>query len=124
MISQDFQTEIEFELPRGFSDSEGTLHKKGKMRMATAADEINPYLDPRTKQNELFSTIIILSRVVISLGSLPSINTNIIENLFSIDLAYLLDLYNRLNRDGSNSIKTLCPHCKQEFLVDLSPGED
>ena len=37
--SMDLITEFEFELPRGYLDEKGELHKKGVMRMATAADD-------------------------------------------------------------------------------------
>ena len=41
------QTEFEFELPKGYVDQNGDLHKRGTMRLATAADEILPLRDPR-----------------------------------------------------------------------------
>lgn len=47
----DLITEFEFELPRGYLDENGELHKKGVMRMATAADEILPLRDPRVVSN-------------------------------------------------------------------------
>ena len=37
-----FQTEIQFTLPKGYLGADGTLHKEGLMRLATAADEILP----------------------------------------------------------------------------------
>src|SRR5207244_479957 len=74
-----FKTEIEFTLPRGFLDSEGTLHKDGVMRLATAADEILPQKDPRVQANPAYLTIIVLSRVVTRLGSLPDVNPRIVE---------------------------------------------
>ena len=37
-----FQTEFEFTLPCGYLDEDGTLHRDGVMRRATAADEILP----------------------------------------------------------------------------------
>ena len=40
-------TEYEFELPRGYVDSNGDVHKRGKMRLATAGDEISATRDPR-----------------------------------------------------------------------------
>ena len=58
-----FQTEFEFELPRGYVDQNGEVHKKGVMRLATAADEIMPLRDPRVQQNPGYLTIILLSRV-------------------------------------------------------------
>lgn len=92
-----FQTEIDFELPRGYVDSAGTLHRRGIMRLATAADEILPLRDPRVVQNEAYLTVIVLARVIVRLGSLADIHTGVIEGLFASDLAYLQRLYERLN---------------------------
>src|SRR4249920_4148028 len=92
-----FQTEIDFELPRGYVDSGGTLHRRGVMRLATAADEILPLRDPRVAQNEAYLTVIVLSRVILKLGSLADIHTGVIEGLFASDLAYLQRLYERFN---------------------------
>jgi hypothetical protein len=92
-----FQTEIEFELPRGYVDGSGTLHRRGVMRLATAADEILPLRDPRVTQNEAYLTVIVLSRVIVRLGSLADIHTGVIEGLFASDLAYLQRLYERFN---------------------------
>ena len=43
------QTEFPFKLPKGYVDREGTLHREGTMRLATALDEILPLRDPRVK---------------------------------------------------------------------------
>lgn len=48
------QTEYDFSLPMGYVDESGTLHKKGKMRLATAADEILPMKDPRVQSNPAY----------------------------------------------------------------------
>ena len=93
-----FQTEFEFTLPCGFLDEEGTLHKDGVMRRATAADEILPLKDPRVQKNEAYLVVILLSRVITRLGSLAAINPKVIEGLFATDLAFLQELYNRINR--------------------------
>ena len=82
-----FQTEFEFELPRGYVDQNGEVHKRGVMRLATAADEIMPLRDPRVQQNPGYLTVILLSRVVTKLGTLQAINNRVIENLFTIDMA-------------------------------------
>lgn len=92
-----FQTEIEFELPKGYLDEAGTLHRQGTMRLATAADEILPLRDPRVQQNEAYFVVIILARVITRLGSLPDINTGVIEGLYASDFAYLQRLYDKLN---------------------------
>lgn len=115
-----FQTEYEFTLPRGYLDHTGTLHKRGVMRLATAADEILPLKDPRVQQNPGYLTIILLARVVTQLGSLPAVDTRMIENLYTVDLAYLQDLYEKINTMESPLYKTVCPHCSQEIEVPIN----
>lgn len=95
--SGGLQTEFDFTLPRGYVDKDGTVHKTGRMRLATAIDEIAPLRDPRVRANQAYLVIILLARVVTRLGSVDVIDTNVIENLFSADLAFLQDLYRRIN---------------------------
>jgi len=114
-----FQTEFEFELPRGYVDASGEVHKKGTMRLATAADEILPMRDPRVQQNPGYLTVILLSRVITRLGTLNSINTKIIEGLFTIDMAYLQDLYQRINMTDVPAYKVTCPKCEHTFELPL-----
>jgi hypothetical protein len=92
-----FQTEIDFELPKGYVDETGTLHRHGVMRLATAADEILPLRDPRVQQNEAYLAVIVLARVVVRLGSLSDIHTGVIEGLYASDLGHLQRLYERFN---------------------------
>ena len=97
-----FQTEIEFELPKGYVDDEGILHRHGTMRLATAADEILPLRDPRVQQNEAYLAVIVLARVVTRLGSLSDIHPGVIEKLYASDMAYLQRLYESFNSDESD----------------------
>jgi hypothetical protein len=112
-----FKTEIEFTLPRGYLDNEGTLHKDGVMRLATAADEILPLKDPRIQANPAYLTIIVLSRVVTRLGSLPDVNPRVIEGLYAADVSYLQSLYQNVNADGTGMTKVVCPNCDHQFEV-------
>ncbi len=115
-----FQTEYEFTLPLGYPDAEGNLHREGVMRLATAADEILPLKDPRVQSNQAYLIVILLSRVITRLGSLGQINPKVVEGLYSADLAYLQEFYNRINRNGAASVETLCPKCAHEFSVELN----
>jgi hypothetical protein len=92
-----FATEVDFTLGKGYLDTEGALHNKGVMRLATAADEILPLKDPRVQQNPGYLTIIVLARVITSLGTLPDVNTKVVEGLFVSDLDELQRLYEQLN---------------------------
>lgn len=115
-----FQTEFEFTLPLGYVDTDGNLHRAGVMRLATAADEILPLKDPRVQANEAYLIVILLSRVITRLGSLEQINPKVIEGLYSADLAYLQEFYNRINRGGRASIPAVCPKCETGFSVELN----
>ncbi|MDE6420173.1 MAG: DUF4815 domain-containing protein [Lachnospiraceae bacterium] len=115
-----FQTEYEFELPRGYLDRDGMLHKSGTMRMANAADEILPLKDARVQQNPSYLTVILLARVVTSLGTLPAVDTRVIEGLYTMDLAYLQDLYERINTMETPCYRIVCPHCGKEAEVPVN----
>ncbi len=115
-----FQTEVPFTLPRGYMDSEGTLHKNGVMRLATAADEILPLKDPRVQQNPAYLTVIVLSRVITKLGTITSLNPKIIEDLYASDLSYLQALYQSVNSDGKFNLKAVCPNCEHRFEVEMN----
>lgn len=115
------QTEFEFTLPKGYLDENGTLHRDGVMRLATAMDEIAPLRDPRVRNNEAYLTVVLLSRVITRLGTLRAVSTNVIENLFAADLSYLYDFYRRLNEEGTNQIPVTCPNCDHHFEVEVIP---
>ena len=113
------QTEYEFTLPKGYVDEEGNLHRHGTMRLATAMDEIAPLRDPRVRTNEAYMVIILLSRVITKLGSLPDVNPGIIERLFTADLSYLQEFYQRINGEGGTRFAVTCPQCGASFEVDM-----
>jgi hypothetical protein len=114
------QTEFEFTLPKGYVDQEGNLHRQGSMRLATAIDEIAPLRDPRVRANEAYMVIILLSRVITRLGTLPDVNPHVIEGLFTADISYLQEFYQRVNGDGTPHIPVACPQCGTKFEVDIS----
>lgn len=111
-----FQTEFEFILPKGYVDPAGTLHKQCVMRLATAGDEIAPMRDPRVQKNPEYLAVILLSRVIVKLGTVDMINTQVIENLFSADFAYLQEMYNTINKSNVEEHLVTCPKCMHEFV--------
>ena len=99
-------TEFSFTLPRGYLGSDGTVHRRGVMRLATARDEIEPLRDPRVQgADDPYLTIIVLSRVVTELGSLSAVTPREIENLFAADLAFLQDLYVVVNFGSTADVR-------------------
>lgn len=110
----DLKTEYEFVLPRGYVDAEGNVHREGVMRLANAKDEIVPLNDLRVQRNRAYLIIVLLSRVVTRLGTLPEVNTGVVENLFAGDLRFLEEMYNRINEDEA-VVKITCPECGAKF---------
>ena len=90
------------------------------MRLATARDEIIPQRDPRVRENEAYLTVLLLSRVITRLGTLPDVHPGVIENMFASDLAFLQDLYRRINQEGSTQAVVTCPACSNEFTVEMA----
>ena len=120
------KSEYAFTLPRGLVDSAGTVHKDGVMRLATARDEIAPLRDPRVRDNEAYLTVLLLSRVVTSLGDLDQVTPGVVEGMFATDLSFLQDHYRRINTEGSPRAAVRCPSCEHGFEVELAgsrPGE-
>ncbi|WP_018259027.1 hypothetical protein [Halomicrobium katesii] len=122
MTDQALQTEFEFTLPQGYVGDDGTLHKEGRMRLATAADEIQPLQDPKVQSNQSYLTIALLSRVVTELGTLETVDKSVIEDLFVNDLEYLQAMYERVNNHGTNTVESGCPDCGNAFEVDVESG--
>jgi hypothetical protein len=120
--SAPLRTEFTFRLPRGYVDGDGRVHRDGVMRLATARDELIPLRDDRVRENPAFLTVVLLGRVVTRIGEITDIHAGIIESLFASDLAFLQDLYRRVNTEGHTRAAVQCPACQHQFAVDVSGG--
>ncbi|HEX5240399.1 MAG TPA: hypothetical protein VFW20_05325 [Candidatus Limnocylindrales bacterium] len=116
----ELRTEFPFILPRGYVDQAGVVHRDGVMRLATAKDELVPQRDPRVRENEAYLTVLLLSRVITRLGRVGEVHPGIIENMFASDLAFLQDLYRRINQEGTTQAAVTCPACNHEFSVEMA----
>lgn len=113
-------TVYDFELPRGYVDSVGEVHRKGKMRLATAGDEINATRDPRVLSNPSFLTIVILASVITELEGMDTVVPNIVERFFTADLAFLQDMYQRINSITPPTMTVVCPDCGKTHEVPIN----
>ena len=119
---QGLRTEFSFLLPRGYVDAAGTVHRDGVMRLATARDELVPLRDDRVRENPAYLSVVLLARVIERIGTIDDIHAGIVENLFATDLAFLQDLYRRVNTEGHTRATVTCPACEHHFAVDVSGG--
>jgi len=119
---EELRTEFPFSLPRGFVDSAGRVHRNGVMRLATARDELLPLHDDRVRENPAYLTVVLLARVITRLGDLGEVHAGVIERMFAADLAFLQDMYRRINVEGTTRARVVCPSCHHEMTVDLAGG--
>jgi hypothetical protein len=116
------RTEFDFTLPRGYVDRSGMVHRQGTMRLATARDELVPLFDDRVREHEEYLTVVLLARVITRLGTIDDVHAGILENMFAADVAFLQDLYRRINQEGHTRAAVSCPACQHEFTVDVAGG--
>ncbi|MGH3815046.1 MAG: hypothetical protein ACRDUV_21810 [Pseudonocardiaceae bacterium] len=119
---QVLRTEFPFMLPRGYVDESGTVHRSGVMRLATARDELVPLRDDRVRENPAYLSVVLLARVITRLGSIEDIHAGMVEVFFASDLAFLQDLYKRVNAEGHTRAAVTCPSCRHDFDIDLAGG--
>ena len=110
--------EIEFELPRGYKDKEGTVHKFGVLRHATGLDR--EALDKVVTQNPSMANTLLLARCIKSLGTAP-ITDDLLRNLSMRDRNYLFSLI----RDTSfgydvSDFEIECPSCERELSISFN----
>ena len=118
------QTEIAFTLPRGYVDERGAVHREGRMRLATARDEIEPLREVEVRQNQAYLSVLLLSRTITSIGDVTDITPQLVEGLFAADFDHLQRLYERINSDGDAVGVVNCPACAHKFEVDMTEVED
>lgn len=116
----ELQTVYPFRLPKGYLDGEGILHREGQMRLATAGDELSALRDPRVKADESMMNVLLLSKVVTSLGTLTEVTPQVMEGLFVGDLEFLQNMYETINKVDNPKIQVTCPKCGHQFTDALN----
>lgn len=119
---EGLSTEFAFELPRGYLHSDGTLHRHGRMRLATARDELRPQIDVRVKENPAYLSVVLLSQVITELGTITDVHAGVVERMYATDVAFLQDFYRRINSEGHTRAGVTCPSCETAFEIDLAGG--
>lgn len=114
------ETIYEFTLPKGYVDNNGGVHRNGKMRLATAGDEISATRDPRVLSNPSYLTIVILSKVIVEMEGLEVITPSHIERMFTADLAFLQDMYQKINDVEPPKMQVVCPDCGKIHVVPVN----
>ena len=76
--------------------------------------------DPRVRENEAYLTILLLSRVVTRSAACRRSTPASSRVCPASDLAFLQDLYRRVNQEGHTQASVTCPACNHAFTVDVA----
>ncbi|HZN56717.1 MAG TPA: phage tail assembly protein [Planctomycetota bacterium] len=87
----------EFELHDGYTDRSGEVHRSGRLRPATAGDELRALRDFRVHIWPERYLDLVLCRSVARLGTLERIDPGVIGGLSDRDRAQLEALYREVN---------------------------
>jgi hypothetical protein len=118
------RTEVPFTLPKGYVDGNGNVHREGRMRLATARDEIEPLGDAEVRQNQAYLSVLLVARTVTRIGEITEITPELVEGLYAGDFDHLQRLYERINSNGESVGVVTCPNCSHQFEVDMTEIED
>lgn len=114
------ETVYDFTLPKGYVDANGDVHRQGKMRLATAGDEISAARDPRVIANPAYLSVVVLAKVITYLEGVEMVTPTTIERMFTADLAFLQDMYQKINDIEVPKMTVVCPDCGKSFEVALN----
>lgn len=104
---------IEFELPRGYKDKKGEVHKNGKMRLPTGIDR--EILTPLARTNLAKAETVMLTRLCKFDDGLP-VDDDIMGSLSIRDREYLQKLLQE-NTFGVNlQTEVVCDSCGESFM--------
>lgn len=88
------------------------------MRLATARDELTPLRDPTVEgPDDPRLTVLVLARVIERLGTVPIVNSYVVEGLFAVDLAFLQDFYGVINFGSQDEYEQLVAAQRAAALV-------
>lgn len=118
IIPYDGLEEIEFELPRGYTDKEGNLHKNGVLRLATGLDR--EILNKSFTQNPSVANTLLLARCIKSIGTVP-VTDNMLRQLSLKDRNYLFKVM-REHAFGFDidNFEIECPNCGREIEISFN----
>ncbi len=111
------RTEFRFTLPRGTGiRPEAGRKVSGTMRLAKVSDIVGIERDSLVQKNGGAFYVVLLSKVITSLGAEGGINRNTIERLCPVDFAFLVDFLHEINHQVIKKVPLTCPACGTEFL--------
>ena len=112
-----------FELPKGYVDEKGEVHKEVVLREITGADQ-EAMLNPQLRNNAAKMLSALLARVMVRLGSLEKakINTHVAASMVKTDRDFIIMKLKEIDSGPEMDIDVECPDCGKKFkaMLDIS----
>lgn len=120
------RNEFRFTLPKGTGIKTENGHKvTGIMRLVKVSDIVMIERDSTVQKNSGAFYIVLLSKVITSLGAERNINRNTIEKMSPVDFAFLVDFMHEINHQVIKKIPLKCPKCNSEYYGEFEQlGEE
>ena len=124
MTEEIVKTEYSFELPKGYVDKDGTLHKEVVLREITGSDQ-EAMLNPQLRTNPAKMLTALLARVIVKLGSLEEkkIDTSVTAGMFKSDRDFLIMKLKEIDSGPDMEIDVECPGCGNKFKAMLDMAD-
>lgn len=121
---QTIRTEYTYELPKGYVDKDGRLHREVTIREITGADQ-EAMLNPALKNNPAKMLTALLARVIVSLGSLEKgrIDTLVTGGMLKSDRDFLVIKLKEIDSGPDMEINVECPQCGHKFKAMLEMSD-
>ena len=123
MSGDTVKTEYEFELPKGYVDEKGQVHREVTIREITGADQ-EAMLNPQLRNNPAKMLTALMARVITRLGSLEGrqIDTRVTAAMFKSDRDFLILKLKEIDSGPEMDIDVECPDCGRKFkaMLDIS----
>jgi len=111
------RNEFRFTLPKGIGVKTEAGHKAtGIMKLVKVKDLVMIERDSTVQKNTAAFYVVLLSKVITTLGIEKSINRNTIEKLHPVDFAFLVDFMHEINHQVLRKFSLTCPNCNSNFF--------
>jgi len=123
MKNDAVKSEYTYELPKGYVDDKGQLHKDVTIREITGADQ-EAMLNPQFRNNPAKMLTALLARVIVKLGALEGrqVDTHVTADMFKSDRDFLIMKLKEIDSGPEMEIDVECPDCGKKFkaMLDIS----
>lgn len=112
--------EFRFTLPKGTGIKVEDGHKVlGNMRLVKVKDIVMIERDSSVQKNSGAFYIVLIAKVIVSLGAEKNINRSTIEKMNPVDFAFLADFMHEINHQVIKTVHLKCPHCNTEYSAEF-----